>query len=687
MAQAGSAAEVPGRSAWPELIGLGLFLAATAGFVWWCAHSDVGVLHLVVGVLLALSLAILARAGLVRLVGPVLIYDVIRNARRSRFILVRWLYALFLLALLFWVHSAWLFEARITGQFDSQNRALARLAEQYFLTFSLTQFVCVMLLTPAYVAGAIAEEKDRKTLEFLLATDLENREIVLGKLISRIGNLVLFVLTGLPILSLMQIFGGIDPTLLLSIFAATGATILGLSGLAIFNSVSRRRARDAIATTYLAMIGYLALTGVTATIRLTLTSAGYSLSWLSIDWNWLFDAFQAGNPIFGIVEIARTIAFNGPLPVVVRDELTKYAIFHVVLAAITVTWSIVRIRAVALRQSAVMAVKPRSRTVRRRRARPIGLQPMLWKELWIEGRLRFNWLGRISLALLILGGFVPIILVFIVEVIDPANLHRGQSLAQQMDAIFTQLTQKWTTLSQAVNYWLRIMNVLISLLMLLGVAVRAAGSIGAERDRDTLTSLLATPLTTREILGAKWLGALWSVRGLGCWLLSVWLIAMLLGGVVPFVLPLHLAAWLAPAACFASIGLWFSAVCRTTLRAIAWTVAAAILAGGGHWLCLGMCCYTPIGLLGASGFDSMKWLLYAELAVTPPFVFGWDACWRIDELSLGRDNSMVGWVIGGIVFWCVLALAIWEAAHAKFALLTCRRVGPRPGTPSVAPAE
>ena len=33
------------------------------------------------------------------------------------------------------------------------------------------------MLTPAYVAGAISEEKDRKTLEFLLATDLRNREI------------------------------------------------------------------------------------------------------------------------------------------------------------------------------------------------------------------------------------------------------------------------------------------------------------------------------------------------------------------------------------------------------------------------------------------------------------------------------------------------------------------------------
>ena len=35
----------------------------------------------------------------------------------------------------------------------------------------------------------IAEEKDRGTLEFLLATDLRNSEIVLSKFVARLGNL------------------------------------------------------------------------------------------------------------------------------------------------------------------------------------------------------------------------------------------------------------------------------------------------------------------------------------------------------------------------------------------------------------------------------------------------------------------------------------------------------------------
>ena len=70
-------------------------------------------------------------------------------------------------------------------------RETAVLAETFFGTFMIVQLILIVLLTPAYVAGAIAEEKDRKTMEFLLATDLRNREIVLSKLLSRLANLSL----------------------------------------------------------------------------------------------------------------------------------------------------------------------------------------------------------------------------------------------------------------------------------------------------------------------------------------------------------------------------------------------------------------------------------------------------------------------------------------------------------------
>ncbi len=106
--------------------------------------------------------------------GPVLFYDMIRSARRGRYFLLRMLYAGFLVFILF---TVWL-NVRVNS---SDLRQVSYLALQFFEAFMLVQLVLVTVLTPAFVAGSIAEEKDRKTMEFLLATDLRNREIVLSK--------------------------------------------------------------------------------------------------------------------------------------------------------------------------------------------------------------------------------------------------------------------------------------------------------------------------------------------------------------------------------------------------------------------------------------------------------------------------------------------------------------------------
>ena len=123
------------------------------------------------------------------------------------------------------------------------------------------QTLAVILLTPAFVAGAIAEEKERQTLDYLLATDLRNREIVLGKLVSRLGNLALLVLAGLPILSLMEMLGGVEPRLVVGAFAVTGVTLFTLAVLSLLCSVYASRARDAILATYILMVAYQGLTG------------------------------------------------------------------------------------------------------------------------------------------------------------------------------------------------------------------------------------------------------------------------------------------------------------------------------------------------------------------------------------------------------------------------------------------
>ena len=59
-------------------------------------------------------------------------------------------------------------------------------------------------------AWSIAKERDRRTLEFLLATPMTNAEIVLGKLASCVVMACATMAAGLPVVLLLHVLGGID---------------------------------------------------------------------------------------------------------------------------------------------------------------------------------------------------------------------------------------------------------------------------------------------------------------------------------------------------------------------------------------------------------------------------------------------------------------------------------------------
>ena len=202
-----------------------------------------------------------------KLFGPLLIYDLVRTARRKQQIVLRCLYAVLLLGAFFFVYAVWAFNHNIpvrdllAGGTADPN-AVADFSETFFLTFLGVQYLGVCFLTPIWTAGAISEEKESRALEFLLATDLRNREIVLSLAVARLINLGLVFLTGLPVLMLLLLLGGIDSDLLLFGFAVTGLTMLSLTTLGIVVSVYASSPRQAVLRTYLWAGGYLVISGL-----------------------------------------------------------------------------------------------------------------------------------------------------------------------------------------------------------------------------------------------------------------------------------------------------------------------------------------------------------------------------------------------------------------------------------------
>src|SRR5581483_7970470 len=100
---------------------------------------------------------------------------------------------------------------------------------------------------------------------------------------------------------------------------------------------------------------------------------------------------------------------------------------------------------------------------------------------------------------------------------------------------------RWDEIARAMNIYLRTVGTLIACLMLLSVSVRAAGSVSGERDRQTMDSLLTSPLDSHSILLGKCIGSIASVRMAFLWLGCIWLLGILTGGLQPLAVPLLLA--------------------------------------------------------------------------------------------------------------------------------------------------
>jgi ABC-type transport system involved in multi-copper enzyme maturation permease subunit len=117
----------------------------------------------------------------------------------------------------------------------SDLSALAKASAKIFQAMSYGQLALVALLSPIFTAGAITQEKDSQTYDILLATPLTNGQIVLGSLLSRLFFVVALLISGIPIFSITQIFGGVairSIALSFSLAAAT-AFITGALAMAI----------------------------------------------------------------------------------------------------------------------------------------------------------------------------------------------------------------------------------------------------------------------------------------------------------------------------------------------------------------------------------------------------------------------------------------------------------------------
>jgi len=129
----------------------------------------------------------------------------------------------------------------------------AEIGRTSFTVLSYVQLSLIVLILPALSAGAIAMEREKRTLELLRATLLGAFDIVSGKMLVVIAFTIVLLISTLPVASWSILLGGVEPRevgFIYSYLLSVGALIASIGFLM---SVLLKRSLGAVIATYVAL--------------------------------------------------------------------------------------------------------------------------------------------------------------------------------------------------------------------------------------------------------------------------------------------------------------------------------------------------------------------------------------------------------------------------------------------------
>ena len=71
------------------------------------------------------------------------------------------------------------------------------------------EFVLLLFIVPAVTAASISGERERQTLDLMLTTRMTAAQIVTGKLLGALSSLFVLILSSLPAVAMVFVYGGI----------------------------------------------------------------------------------------------------------------------------------------------------------------------------------------------------------------------------------------------------------------------------------------------------------------------------------------------------------------------------------------------------------------------------------------------------------------------------------------------
>lgn len=194
-----------------------------------------------------------------------------------------------------------------------------------YMTLIWLETIAICFLTPALTAGCISIEKERQTLEVLLTTKMTTWQIIKGKYFSSIMLVLMLIVSGLPVMSLVYIYGGISLWQMLLMILVLIATTMYVASFGVFFSTLVKNTIVSVILTYITIgvlfgatfMGAFGGMGALAMVNeyieweydLTLNIHGDYFGFL-LWWNPLVTIFDSTAQIFGY-GFDSSDAFNG----------------------------------------------------------------------------------------------------------------------------------------------------------------------------------------------------------------------------------------------------------------------------------------------------------------------------------------------------------------------------------------
>lgn len=551
--------------------------------------------------------------GLCRMGGPIFEKELRVSSRRGRNYFLRFAYVT---AMTIFVTFAWMATVSSRGSASPAFR-ISRMGEagkSIVTTIVWFQFITGQIIAAVMLSTAISDEIHRRTLGLLMTTPIGSFQIVIGKLLSKLLQLILLLAISLPLLAVVRVFGGVPWDYVVSSLCVTLTAAVFAGSVSLFFSISTKKAHEVVVKTFvICFFLYLVIPGAFHLLMLTARFRGPSSAPLAYINPFIVMAFSTTGLMY---------------PSAGGSNVFWPAHCAVMLGVSTVclALSMVSVRTVALRQAtgeAGLFTRRKERRLAGKKAaaqlaaesttvaiRPVVGPPLIWKDI------RTALLGSHPVRRILGYVFAGVCLVFTYGF-----------------CIFTHtLGQKEVQAGFVLAYLF---------LGLLRTAAVSAGAVTSEKEAQTWPILLTTPLDRRNIVAQKIAGS--ALRAWPFWLLFV--VHLLVFGIIRFIHPVAVPLLILLAAASALLvscaGVCFSSFCRRTSTASVLNLTCFFL------FTVPFCCPLPVFIV--SPFFVAAMILTVGSG-------NFDASMPFYELQYGFFPGLKGFLVSLLMFVGMMAV-------------------------------